>query len=196
MSVVLSLESRIKLWTRIIALIGLVAMLVLAFVTVLEALMRYIFNLPIVSISDISIIAITVSIASCFPMLFAQRGNITVRIVGTALGPRISNILEAFGSLVSLCIFLPLTWHLWVYASNCASAGETTVIVQIPLAPFFRIVTILFAICIPIQALVFFDQLQSAITGRKITNFETKEKTEDTNPLNHLRTDLHLSSSL
>jgi TRAP-type C4-dicarboxylate transport system permease small subunit len=176
MSGLLSLESRIERWTRIIALIGLVAMLILAFVTVVEALMRYIFNLPIVYISDISIIAITVSIAACFPMVFAQRGNITVRIVGTALGPRISNILEAFGSLVSLCIFLLLTWQLWIYTNNCASAGETTVIAQIPLAPFFRLVTVLFAICIPIQVIVFFDQLRSAITSRAIPNLETKEK--------------------
>ena len=180
MSGLLSLESRIERWTRIIALIGLVAMLILAFMTVVEALMRYIFNLPIVYISDISIIAITVSIAACFPMVFAQRGNITVRIVGTALGPRISNILEAFGSLVSLGIFLLLTWQLWIYTNNCASAGETTVIAQIPLAPFFRLVTVLFAICIPIQVIVFFDQLRSAITIRESQTSKQRKKTEDT----------------
>jgi len=179
MSGLLSLESKIERWTRIIALIGLVAMLILAFVTVIEAVMRYLFNLPIISISDISIIAITVSIAACFPMVFAQRGNITVRIVGTALGPRIYNILEAFGSLVSLGIFLLLTWQLWIYTNNSASAGETTVIAQIPLAPFFRLVTVLFATCIPIQALVFFDQMRSAIGSREKPDLETKKKTEN-----------------
>ena len=149
MSGSLSLESRIERWTRIIGIIGLVAMLVLAFVTVMEALMRYLFNLPIVSISDISMIAITIAIAACFPMVFAQKGNITVRIVGTALGPRISNILDAFGSMVSMGIFFLLTWQLWIYTNNSAAGGESTVIAQIPLAPFFRLVTILVALCIP-----------------------------------------------
>ncbi|MEW6667332.1 MAG: TRAP transporter small permease [Thermodesulfobacteriota bacterium] len=168
--------SMITRWTRVISLIGLFGLLVLAFITVFEVLLRWIFHKAIASVSDISILVITVAIASCFPLVFAQRGNITIRMVGSMLGPRVSMLLDAFGSLVGIGIFSLLTWQLWIYANNLALRNETTMMVLLPLAPWYRAATALLALCIPTQAIVFFDQVRSAVSGPVVPDREAIQK--------------------
>ena len=172
------LESAITRWTRVIALIGLVGMLLLAVITVFEVLSRWLFHMPLPSVSDVSTLVITVSVAFCFPLVFAQRDNITVRMIGNILGPRVNRFLEALGCLIGTVLFCILVWQLWIYTNNVAEAGETTVIVQFALAPWYRTATILFALCIPIQIVVFFDQLIPALTGRGISGGGVDENTD------------------
>lgn len=163
------MESLTIRWTRVISLIGLIGLLVLAGITVVEALMRWLLDLPIVAVPDVSPFVITVAIASCFPLVFAERRNITVRLVGNILGPRPSMLLEAFGSLVAILIFSLMTWQLWVYTGEVAASNETTIAVQLPVAPWYRAATILVALCIPVQVLVFLGQMKSAFTSTVIS---------------------------
>lgn len=148
-----------------ISLIGLIGLLILASITVCEVLLRWLLDFPILFISDVSSLAITVAMASCFPLVFAERRNITIQLVGTLLGPRIHKILQAFGYLVSIGIFSLMTWQLWIYTGDLAASNETTIAVRLSIAPWYRVSTVLVAFCIPVQILVFFDLVKSALTS-------------------------------
>ena len=87
-----SFEIRILTGARTISLIGLFGLLVLAGITVLEVLLRWAFKVQILGTADVSSLIIAVAIAACFPLVFAQQRNITVRFVGDALGRRWSSI--------------------------------------------------------------------------------------------------------
>lgn len=163
-----TLESKITLWARYVSLIGLVGLLVLAAATVMEALLRWLLNYPISSIPDVSPLIIAVAVASCFPLVFAERRNITVRMLGEFLGQRIYMLLEAFAQLVSIVIFCLMIWQLWVLTNGLATSNQTTVVIRMPLTPWYRTIILLLALCIPIQAVVFYSLLSSAFFSKKM----------------------------
>jgi len=169
-----TLESKVIHWTRVVSLIGLVGLLILAAMTVGGVLLRWLLDFPILGIPDVSTLVITVAIASCFPLVFAERRNITVRLVGNLLGPRISMMLEAFGYLVSIGIFCLMVWQLWIFTGEVAASNETTVVVRLPIAPWYRVATLLVALCVPVQAIIFYGQLKSALLGKGMPDQKTE----------------------
>ena len=163
MSILKKIEETASRVTRVIALIGLVGLLALASATVLDVLLRWIFNSPIVGLNDTHSLFTALIIASCFPLCIHRRGNITIRFVGNILGARVNYILEAFGNLVSFIIFALMGWQLWLYTDKLVRDGETTWVLNWPVSPWWRITTILIFICVPVALLMFIRDSRSAL---------------------------------
>jgi TRAP-type C4-dicarboxylate transport system permease small subunit len=150
---ILSFDRITSLTTRVsraIALIGLAGLLVLALATVLDVLLRWIFNSPIVGLNDTYSLFAAVIIASSFPLCIAQRGNITIRFLGKFLGSRVSNLFETFGNFVTCGIFVLMAWQIWLYANQLLEDGETTWILNWPVSPWWRVITILILVNVPV----------------------------------------------
>ncbi|MCG6878440.1 MAG: TRAP transporter small permease subunit [Deltaproteobacteria bacterium] len=152
--------------SRIIALIGLAGLLCLALATVLDVLLRWLFNAPITGVRDASSAFTSVIIASCFALCIAERRNITVRFLGGRRGARWGEGLEAFGHLVTTLVFAVLTWKLWFYADQLAMDGEKTWVLRWPLSPWWRVATVFVAVCVPAELVVFLQTLKSALRGK------------------------------
>lgn len=138
-------------------------MLILASATVLDVLLRWLFNSPILGLTDTHSLFTAVIIASCFPLCIYKRGNITIRFLGSLLGNRVRDILDIFGSLVTLIIFTLMAWQLWLYADQLAQDGATTFVFDWPLSPWWRLVSILILLCIPVTLLTVIQYLKSAL---------------------------------
>ena len=149
--------------SRIIALIGLAGLLVLASATVLDVLMRWIFNKPIVGLNDTYSMFAAIVIASSFPLCIAERGNVTIRFMGKLLGPRTSDVFEAFGNLVACIIFSLMTWQLWLYTDQLLEDGETTWILSWPVSPWWRMITILVMVNVPVTLVMAIASIRSAV---------------------------------
>jgi TRAP-type C4-dicarboxylate transport system permease small subunit len=169
------LERVVSRSSQLIALIGLAGLLILACLTVIEVLLRWFLNFPILGIADVSSLIIGVAIACCMPLVFAERRSISVKMLGNALGPRADCIFEAFGSLVAMVVFLLITWQLWIYTNKVAINGETTWVVSWPIAPWYGVVTILFGLCVPVQALTAFSQIKAIFKGFRGKQVERSE---------------------
>lgn len=166
MSILGKLEKTATRVTRAIALIGLVGLLALASATVLDVLLRWIFNSPIVGLNDTHSLFTALIIVSCFPLCIYRRGNITIRFVGNIFGPRVNHILDAFGNLVTLIIFSIMAWQVWLYTDKLLRDGETTWVLNWPVSPWWRVVTILIFTCVPVTLLMFIRDSKSAL-GKK-----------------------------
>ena len=160
------IEWMVTRWMRAISLIGLVGLLLLACMTVGEVLLRWLFHFPILGVWDISSLLITVSVASCFPLVFAERRSITVKVLGFALGENGDRFLEAFGTLICIITFSLVTWQLWDYADQIAASNQTTMVIFWAVAPWYKIATGLIALCVPVQLIVFAGQLKSVFKRR------------------------------
>lgn len=136
--------------SRAIALIGLAGLLVLSLATVLDVLLRWIFNKPIVGLNDTYSMFAAIVIASSFPLCLAERGHITIRFAGRFLGRKTSNIFEAFGNLVVGIIFSLMAWQLWLYTDELFLDGETTWVLNWPVSPWWRVITVLVMINVPV----------------------------------------------
>lgn len=162
------LERAVTRSSRVIALLGLAGMLTLAVATVCDVLARWLFSAPISGVRDLSQLFTAVIIASCFALCIAERNNITIRFVGSALGPRGSYSLDAFGNLITMLVFATMAWRMWAYANELAVDGETTMVLGWPFSPWWRIVSVLFGICVPVQLVVFLRSLGCAISGKTL----------------------------
>ena len=160
------LERAITRFSRVIALIGLAGLLTLAVATVCDVFARWLFSAPITGVRDLSQLFIAVIIASCFALCIAERNNITIRFVGRALRPRGRYSLEALGNLGTMLVFAAMAWRMWAYANELAIDGETTMVLGWLFSPWWRIVSVLFGICVPVQLVIFLQSLGCAIAGK------------------------------
>ena len=163
MSVFLRLESAIISGSRVIALTGLAGLLTLAFATVVDVLMRWLFNMPITGVRDASSLFVAIVIAASLPYCMAQGSNITIRFLGRALGRPWHVSLDIFGNLVTLVTLGAMSWKFWLYAKDLALANETTWVLGWPVAPWWRCVAIILAFCVPIEVIVILRFFKPAV---------------------------------
>jgi hypothetical protein len=82
------------------------------------------------------------------------------------LGKRANDLFEAFGALITMIIFGLMAWQLWIYANELAASNQTTWLILLPVSPWWRVATILIALCCPIQMVTFYISLKSVFLGR------------------------------
>jgi len=149
--------------SRFIALIGLAGLLLLALATVLDVFMRWLFNSPIVGLNDTYSLFTAIVIASCFPLCIHKGGNITIRFIGNLFGPKVKAVLDVLGNLVTLIIFALMAWQLWLFTDQLARDGENTWVLNWPVSPWWRVVTIIILICVPVTLVTVIQHTRSAL---------------------------------
>jgi TRAP-type C4-dicarboxylate transport system permease small subunit len=139
--------------TRALSVVGLVALMALATMTLVDGLMRWLANSPIEGVRDLGGLAIAVAIACCLPVGLMERGNIAIRLGGT-LSPLLGRILDAFAALLVGVALAAVAWQFWIYAEKLARGRETTFVLQIHVAPFWYGVTVILWLAVLVQVVV------------------------------------------
>jgi TRAP-type C4-dicarboxylate transport system permease small subunit len=165
MKFLLELEARAVRWTRLVALIGALGLLFQSLATLADVTLRWGFNAPIAGLNDIIGLAVAIVLAACFPIVVAQRQNITIRFLAAAVGPRVARWLDAAGSLATLAFVSVIAWQLVVYTGELAASGRTTWLLRIPVTPYWAVATAVVLLCIPVQAIAFAADVARAVTG-------------------------------
>ena len=147
--------------TSSIAFLGGIGIFVIASAIVVDVFMRWIFNAPILGVDDLSIYVLAVVVSSFFPAGLAEERFVTIRFLGKALGPRSSRWLEVFGALCTLGFFMILVWKILFFTLDVTRSGLATIVLQLPQAPWWWIVTAVFVVCIPVQAIILVKKLGS-----------------------------------
>ena len=142
-------------FTRRIAFGGVLAMLVVAGVTIADIFFRVTFNAPIAAMNEIVAMVFAIAITACFPAGIAQRVHLRVNILSTYFGEKMSSWLTAIGSLLLFWMFALITWRVGVYAMELYIRDATTMILNIPKSPFLWAVTLLCGISAIVQYVIF-----------------------------------------
>jgi TRAP-type mannitol/chloroaromatic compound transport system permease small subunit len=175
--------------TRWAAFIGFFGMLVAAGVTVVDALMRGLFSAPFYGWADMNQLVYAIVIVACFPAGLLQGHNITIRFLGSGLGQRATFWLEAFGALLTLIFFVLIAWQFVVLTVELHDTGDTTMTVKYVTWPWWSVATLIIAICVPIQAVVFYGQALRALAGGGAGGFVPQDLDDDEPLESHSMTD-------
>lgn len=169
----MSLLSRLDAWTiratRVVALFGLAALLVIAFATLADVGARWIFLSPILGVYDISTLFISVAMAACFPAAMAERRNIRVEFVADMVPLRVRLGFDVIAHLLLLGFLGLLAWQLWIYTGELIGDGETSYTLGVPVGPWWIATTGFFLVCVPVQVLVTCVALRDLIAGTDST---------------------------
>ncbi|MBM1817991.1 TRAP transporter small permease subunit, partial [Sulfitobacter pseudonitzschiae] len=91
---------------RALALVGFTGLLILALMTSLDVLLRWLFKAPLQGVNDVSSVVMAVVIAACIPSNLAMKQNIRVEVFGAIGGRMVHKILEVLSSSLTLVFIL------------------------------------------------------------------------------------------
>jgi len=159
------LEHICVLATRPVASIGVAGMLLGAGATVLDVLLRWLFNSPLPALNEMIAMLFAVAITATLPAGLANKVNLRIDLLARFMTRRLGLWLDAIGGLFLLAFFIVLTWQIAVYGNQLAAQGRATVMLGLPEAPFVYAMTALLAIACLVQLIVTANQFAQALAG-------------------------------
>ena len=159
-------ERQLDRWTRWIATIGFTGLAILAALTMFDSMMRWLFLPRIPGFTDVGEVIFAIVIATCFPAGLLRSNNITIKFLGSGLGPAAHRWLDIFGSLMTLAFFTMLAWQFVVITADYQVNTRVTETIELPIAPWWWVTTTIMLLCVPIQLWVMVDRFLSAVRGK------------------------------
>ncbi len=129
--------------TKLLRLMGAVALVAMMFVTCADVLMRA-FGHPIVWAVDMTGFFAVIVLACALPYTQMERGHVGVDLLVLKMSPRGQAVLDSITSGVSIGLFAVVAREMWLYARELSVKGEVSMTVQIPKAPFIYLISICF----------------------------------------------------
>lgn len=159
------IEERAMSLARALALLGFAGLLVLAMMTTLDVLLRWLLRAPLHGVNDVSAIVMSVVIASCIPANLAARQNITVELAGPLLGEKVERFCRFFASLVTLAFILLLAWKFIPYTEGLYNSQRRTWVLGWPIWPWWLAATLFLWCAVLVQIIVTLVDLRALWTG-------------------------------
>jgi TRAP-type C4-dicarboxylate transport system permease small subunit len=147
------LERAALLSTRFLSIVGLIALMILAFLTLANGLLRWAVNQPIAGVVDVGALAIAIAVCCCLPVALMERSHVSFRVV-SKLSPRLGRILDAAAAVAVAVVLALMTYEFWIYAQSLVASGERTYVLKLPAAPFWFAATATLAIAVLVQLVV------------------------------------------
>jgi len=121
--------------------IGVTILLVMMFLVATDVLLRYLFNSPIEGAYEA--IELMMAVVFCYGIAYTQRqkGHVSVNLITLRLSNKKQAIIKSFVSVISLGLFVLMTWQSFLKATVTYHSGETTYggvgpFGHIPISPF------------------------------------------------------------
>lgn len=118
---------------RAFGMVGAAVALATGFLTLLSVVMRAVWSQPIPGDVEMTQMGIAFAISMCLPYCQLQRANIIVDFFtqSTSVGTR--RVLDDMGNLFLVLLYGLLAWRTSVGAFSVREAGETTMIISLPM---------------------------------------------------------------
>jgi len=137
------------------AIIGFTGLVVIAFMTLVDVLFRYLGLPRFVGLNDIEEVGFAIVIASCFPAGLRAGNAVTVRVLGKLLGPKWHTRLDCFGGLLTLLFFCVVAWQFLVFTSYYFQLSRTTSTLELSVWPVWSLVCLIMITCVVVQLRIF-----------------------------------------
>ena len=139
--------------TRALSVLGLVALMILAFLTLANGLLRWLANQPIAGVVDVGALAIAIAVCCCMPVALMERSHITFRLV-SAMRPGLGRLLDALAAIVVAAVLVLMAREFYAYAGSLVASGERTYVLKLPAAPFWYAADAILWIAVAVQLIV------------------------------------------
>ena len=112
-------------------IIGAVCLVGMTFLTCADVVGRF-FGYPIFGSVDIVGFMATLAVVMALPYTHQVKGHIGVEIAVRLLSKRIQLLIEIGTGLISLLLFVIVTWRMVVYARTMQESGEVSMNLELP----------------------------------------------------------------
>lgn len=162
--------SLLEQYSRWLAAAAATLIVVVAFFLVIDALSRGIFNIAFPASNEVVSLLFAPLVVACIPYGLAIGSSLTVDLMTGFYSASARKVFDVLASLLLLAFFTILAWQVYLHGVSIDARGLTTVVLRIPVAPFYFAVSVFLAIAALVQAVLF---LMSIIAlGRDRANLE------------------------
>jgi tripartite ATP-independent transporter DctM subunit len=123
--------------TRLVGLVGVVQLLVMMLLVVLDVVLRQLFSRPIMGSYELVQFSLLTLVYFALPESFTKSAHIRMTLVVSRLPEGARRSCELFTLLLSWGFFLLITWRNIAKAVLIGRSGGTSLLLGIPLAPFY-----------------------------------------------------------
>jgi TRAP-type C4-dicarboxylate transport system permease small subunit len=120
---------------RSLTLAAAILVMALMFITVVDVIGRYVFGTPLPGGFEVTEAMLAVLVFASLPVVEAREQHIVIDLLDPLYGERARRIRTLLVYGVSIAILALLTWRLGVKAVTLARDGETSAILELPVAP-------------------------------------------------------------
>lgn len=151
-----------------VALIGAVAVIVIAASITGDVVMRWLFNAPVLAVDDLNRYNIAIVITSFFPLCLVGKHLVTIRFLGRALGVRSHLWLEVVGATITLFAMVLYSWQFILFAIQVTENGLASGVLEVPQWPWWWVVAMVVFIAAVVQFGVLVHAVYQAVAGEAV----------------------------
>ena len=122
--------------------VGLLALVVLALVTVTDVAGRYLFNHPLLGALELSEFMMVFVAFGCFAYTELHNGHVDVDVFVIRFPPRARALCESFAALLSTGLWGVIAWRTATQAQKVRAASEVTSNLLLPVHPFIWVAAV------------------------------------------------------
>lgn len=134
------LENRIVSILRVCMIVGMVFIVVMAALTTIHALGRYIFNMPIPGLIELSCILLLLAVFLGGAYVTVTKGHISVGLIVDRLPQKVQTFIDIFNYLCCLAVTVIAIWKSIEQGLYLMKTGVEYTIISVPRFPFVLIV--------------------------------------------------------
>ncbi len=135
---------------------------VIMIITAMDVALRYLFNQPIPGTIELTEVFMSVIIFFGLAYTAHQNEHIRVEILISHLSKRMQAVIESISNLLSAVMIAFVSWQSVVYALKTMQRHQGTLILSVPLSPFYLVVAIGSALLSIILLIQFFHSIKCA----------------------------------
>ena len=121
---------------------GLLALVVLALVTVIDVIGRYVFNRPLLGALELSELMMVFLAFGCFAYTELQNGHVEVDVFVNRFPPKARAACESFAAVLSTGLWGLIAWRTAMQAQKVRVASEVTSNLLLPVYPFLWVAAV------------------------------------------------------
>jgi TRAP-type C4-dicarboxylate transport system permease small subunit len=129
----------------LLKLIGAVALTAMMMLTVVDVIGRF-FKSPIFGSVELVGFLATIVVAAALPYTYKMDGHVGVEIVVRLLPDKAQIWVDIFTRVLSLFLFILITWQMFLYAEDIQHTGEVSMNLQFPI--YYLVYLLSFALLI------------------------------------------------
>ena len=148
------IERLLSIVARAAAILGVLFLLVVAALSVADIVIRELTGRPIRGAHDIGKLLTIVIIAACFPAGLLERRQIEVTLIEFVVSDTINRIMRVFAALLTGFMFACIAYFVTLHAGRISASQEYSMVLGLPLGPWWWLASICFWACLPAQLFV------------------------------------------
>ncbi len=151
------LLDRLTLWLAWLAGLALIFMVVIISVGVV---LRYVFGTPLLGLNEINQLTAVVLVMAALPYCTIKNGHVGVDVFDNAIGPWGRFIGDVVSRLLSGFVLSVLVWRAGLKALDAWEYEDATNMLDLPIWPFYAVLSIGAALCVLVFAVQLIDILK------------------------------------